>query len=80
MNILQLNPSIPISTPKGNGFAWLVIDYGAEYDILWTVAIDETGEIWTFCNSEIRAQKNITMGRMLENSLSVNKLNKNNCL
>lgn len=64
--ILQLNPPIPLSTPKGDGLAWAMIDYGVEYDLMWVVAIDETGEIWTFANPEIRAQKNITMNRTLE--------------
>lgn len=63
--LLQLNPPIPLKTPKGDGLAWLVLDYGAEHNIMWTVAIDDTGEIWTFSNHEVRAQKNITMGRAL---------------
>lgn len=64
--ILQLNPPIPVYViAKGNGLAWLVIDMGAEHNLLWTVAMDETGEIWTMDNSQIRAQKNITMGRLL---------------
>jgi hypothetical protein len=64
MMMLQLSPPIPLSTPKGNGLAWIVIDYGVEHNLLWTVAIDETGEIWTFENTEVRAIKNITMGRL----------------
>lgn len=63
--ITQLNPPIPLSTPKGNGTAWLVIDYGTEHNLMWTVAIDETGEIWTFQNPEVRALKNITMRRLI---------------
>lgn len=62
--MLQLNPPIPISTPKGNGMAWIVIDYGPEFNLMWVVAIDETGEIWTFDNPQVRAQKNITLGRL----------------
>jgi hypothetical protein len=65
MTILQLNPPIPMSTPKGNGEAWLVVDYGAEHHLLWTIAIDATGEIWTYPNPEVRALTNITMGRIL---------------
>jgi hypothetical protein len=61
--IVQLNPPIPLDTPKGPGWAFLVIDYGQEHHLLWTVAIDATGEIWTFDNPVVRAQKNITMGR-----------------
>lgn len=68
--ILQLNPTIPLDTPKGAGQALLVIDYGSEHHLMWTVAIDSTGEIWTFSNPEVRAQKNITVGRLL-NSLSL---------
>ena len=62
--ILQLNPSIPVSTPKGNGLAILIIDYSCEHNLMWTVAIDDTGEVWTFQNYDIRMQKNITMGRL----------------
>ena len=63
--LLQLNPPIPLQTPKGNGVAWFVTDNGMEHNLEWTVAIDATGEIWTFQNPEVRAQKNITMGRIL---------------
>ena len=65
--ILQLNPTIPLTTPKGNGQALALIDYGSEHDLMWVTAIDETGEIWTFPNPEVRAQKNITMGRLCKN-------------
>jgi hypothetical protein len=39
----QLNPSIPMDTPKGSGLALAVIDYGLEHNLLWVVAIDATG-------------------------------------
>lgn len=64
MTIIQLNPPLPILTPKGKGLAWLVVDYGCEHHLMWTVAINETGEIWTYPNTEVRAEKNITMGRI----------------
>lgn len=64
--ILQLNPPMPLSTPKGSGLAWLVIDNGIEHNLEWVVAIDQTGEIWSFLNPEVRAQKNITQGRTYE--------------
>lgn len=66
MLVLQLNPPIPIVTPKGNALAYVLIDYGPEYDLLWQCFQDDTGESWTWNNKEIRAQKNITMGRTLE--------------
>lgn len=63
--IHQLDPSIPVNTPKGSAQAWFLIDYSTENDLFWVCAIDETGEIWVFANSDIRAKKNITMGRAL---------------
>jgi hypothetical protein len=60
--ILQLNPPIPLSTPRGPGLAHLVIDYGAEFQTLWVVLLDNS-EIWTFRNAEVRAVNNETMGR-----------------
>ncbi len=65
--MLQLNPPIPLDTPKGPGIAWAVIDYGMEFDLMWVVAINESGEIWTFGNPHLRAQKNITMDRNILN-------------
>lgn len=59
----QLNPPIPLDTPKGPGMAMFLIDYGIEYNLFWVVFIDETRECWTFDNKDIRAQKNLTVGR-----------------
>jgi hypothetical protein len=61
--ITQLNPCIPLQTPKGSGLAHFLIDQGPEHDLQWTVFLDSNGECWTFRNREIRAQKNITQGR-----------------
>ncbi len=62
--MLQLNPPIPMNTPKGEGFAHILLDYGPESDLYWTVLITETGEIWTYANKYVRASKNITLGRL----------------
>ena len=61
--ILQLNPPLPLNTPKGPGLAHFLIDYGAEFNLMWTVFLDESNECWTFQNPEIRAQRNPTFGR-----------------
>jgi len=63
MAILQLNPPIPLTTPKGEGLAHLLIDYGAEFDLLWVCFQGDTGECWTWANPDIRAPKNITFDR-----------------
>jgi hypothetical protein len=65
MKTLQLDPSIPVTTPKGAGQALFVTDYSPEHHLYFTVAIDETGEIWTYDNTKIKMQKNITLGRTL---------------
>ena len=66
MQIIQLDPPLPLNTPKGSGFAHFIIDYGIEHNLFWVVFQDETGECWTWDNTQIRAQKNITIGRTCE--------------
>jgi len=61
--MLQLNPSIPVDTPRGKGQAMFVIDYSPEHDLYWVTFLDESKECWTFANKDIRAQTNITLGR-----------------
>lgn len=63
--LLQLNPTIPVETPMGKGQAVVLIDYGSEQDLYWVVFLDSNGECWTFGNRDIRAQPNVTMGRMI---------------
>lgn len=63
MTVTQLNPPLPLETPRGQGLAHFMIDYGPEHHLMWTVFIDATGECWTFQNPQIRAAKNVTLGR-----------------
>jgi hypothetical protein len=60
--MMQLNPPLPIVTPKGNALAHVLIDYGPEADLIW-VCFQQDGQRWSWRNSEINAQPNITMGR-----------------
>ena len=62
--ILQLNPHIPIIriSDKMKGYAFLVIDYSQEHDLLFTCAMDN-GEIWTINNKDLRIQNNISLNR-----------------
>ena len=60
--ILQLNPPIPIKTPKGFGFANFMIDRGMDFDIEWVV-FQNTGEIWSWKNRNVLLDSNITYGR-----------------
>jgi hypothetical protein len=61
--IIQLNPPLPLDTPKGSALAHFLTDLGPENNIQWVCFQDETGECWTWQNSDVRAQKNITMKR-----------------
>lgn len=63
--VTQLNPPLPMSCPKGEGFAHFLIDYGPESDLYWTIFVMETGEVWTYANKHVRASKSITPGRTL---------------
>jgi hypothetical protein len=61
--MIQLNPTIPVVTPKGNGLAFFLIDRSQEHDLEWVVFLDNGGYCWTFKNSDIRIQKNFTLHR-----------------
>ena len=62
--IVQLNPMLPIFRVSNQmeGYAFLVIDYSQEHNLLFTCAMDD-GEIWTLTNKEIRFCKNISLER-----------------
>ncbi len=64
--MLQLDPPIPmVEHATGRRcLAIMVIDYGVEHDLLWTVAFDDNGEIWCLNNSNVRMRQNVTLGRI----------------
>ncbi len=62
--VTRIDPPIPVLTPKGKALAHFLIDYGFEHDLYWVCFQDETGECWTWSNKDIRAQNNITAGRI----------------
>ncbi len=64
MTFTQLNPTLPMTVEgKGSGYAIAVIDYGPEHHLIWVVALDASGEIWSASNPQVRMQSNWTMGR-----------------
>jgi hypothetical protein len=65
--ILQLNPPIPLETPKGKAIAHFMVDYGIEHHWLW-VCFHENGECWTWQNTDIKARPNPTFGRNIKSS------------
>ena len=64
MAFQQLDPPIPVQViDKGKGYAFAVIDYGPEHNLIWVTALDDNGEIWCAPNPLVRMQANWTMGR-----------------
>lgn len=63
MVIFEPQNRVDVSTPKGNGVIWLVTDYGHESNTIYTVIIDDTGEMWQFTHKDLVVKSNITFGR-----------------
>jgi hypothetical protein len=61
--IVQLNPCLPLNTPKGKGWAHFLIDYSQEHNLLWVVFLEDNGECWTFSNSEVRLEANYSLNK-----------------
>lgn len=62
--IFEPSNRIEVSTPKGDGIIWLVTDYGHETDTIYTVIINDTGEMWQYCHKDIIVKPNITFRRL----------------
>lgn len=56
--ILQLNPPIHVSTPKGEGLTLLIFDYGPTVNSIWGVQLCATGAFIHVDSSEIRIMGN----------------------
>ena len=61
MIALQLNPVIPVETPRGKAMAHIMIDYGAEHYVLFLCFLDEARECRLYRNDEVKIQNNETM-------------------
>ncbi|MGI9215148.1 MAG: hypothetical protein ACR2HS_05870 [Gammaproteobacteria bacterium] len=61
--IFEPKNRLDVKTPKGDGVIWLVMDYGHETDSVYTIIINETGEIWQFTHKDIIVKSNITFKR-----------------
>lgn len=63
MVIFEPQNRVDVSTPKGDGVIWLVTDYGHESNTIYTVIINDTGEMWQFTHKDLIVKSNITFGR-----------------
>jgi len=72
MSFTQLDPQLPVTVEgKGAGYAFAVIDYGQEHNLIWVVALNDSGEIWCSPNPKVRLCTNWTMGRAPINHLKM---------
>ena len=62
MNMLQLNPPIPVQTPLGEGWAQVVIDYSPDFNTVWIVFLIDSGEVKHFDSNDLRVCGNETFG------------------
>ena len=56
--IFEPSNRLEVSTPKGDG-----VDYGHETDTIYTIIINDTGELWQFSHKDIIVKPNITFRR-----------------
>ena len=60
--IQQLNPPLPVDTPRGPAYAHMVIDYSQEHYLLFVCFLQSSGECWIYANRDVRLQCNVSMG------------------
>ena len=66
--MLQLDPALPVKIfhqgrwEKAWCHGWM--DYGIESEFFWICFVDASGEPWIVPNKHVRAQTNITIGRV----------------
>ena len=61
--IYEPSNRLEVSTPKGDGVVWYLVDYGHETDTIYTIIINDTGELWQFSHKDIIVKPNITFRR-----------------
>ena len=70
--IIQLDPQIPVVVKLdetidtwSKGYAFCMIDYSQEHDLLFVISLDSTGEIITIPNNEVRVDQNWSLKRRI---------------
>ena len=61
LEMIQLNPELWMMTPKGEGLAFIVTDYGMDHNKIFTVMLN-TGEILDFDIRDCRRCENPSFG------------------
>lgn len=61
MIALEFKELIEVTTSKGDGYIWYMIDYGPHSDTLYTIIIKQTGECWQLAHKDFRVKQNISL-------------------
>jgi hypothetical protein len=59
--MLQLNPEMWMMTPKGEGMAFIVTDYGLDHNKVFTIML-QSGDILDFDMKDVRRTENPSFG------------------
>jgi hypothetical protein len=62
MIALEFKDPLEVTTPKGDGYIWYMIDYGPHSDTLYTIVMKETGECWQMTHKDFRIKSNVSLG------------------
>lgn len=60
--IIEISQLLWLETPRGPAIAKFMIDRGVDSDLEW-VCVHQNGEIWSHMNYDVRAARNVTVGR-----------------
>ncbi len=58
--MLEFKKPIPVITPLGNGYAIYVSNSGSFENDIWTIALEDGGNILHFRSDQIKMHKNAT--------------------
>ena len=62
MVALEFKQPVEVTTSKGDGYIWYLLDYGPHSDTLYTIILKETGECWQICHKDFRVKPNVSLG------------------
>lgn len=60
--MLRLEPPVELVTPRGRARAVVLLDYGADTDLVWVCFQTDTGECWSWRNRDVRCLPCETFG------------------
>lgn len=60
MIIFEPHNRVEVSTPKGDGYIWLVTEFGTETDTIYTIILKDSGEMWQMTHKDLIVKSNWT--------------------